>query len=149
MIEQATETTTIAASTQRCFEVVTDFEAYPEWAHDVKEVHVRDTDPQGRGLEVEFRAEALGRTTHYTLRYDYSQAPQRLTWSLTKGDLMTSCDGFYQFTPSLADPAETHVVYDLAIELVMPLPGFVKRRAEVRILNTLKELKTRVEAGEA
>ena len=38
------------------------------------------------------------------------------------------------------------VVYDLSIELVVPLPGFVKRRAEVRILNTVKELKARAEA---
>jgi hypothetical protein len=29
---------------------------------------------------------------------------------------------------------------------VVPLPGFVKRRAEVRILNTVRELKTRAEA---
>jgi len=35
---------------------------------------------------------------------------------------------------------------DLAIELVVPLPGFVKRRAEVRILNTVRELKVRAEA---
>ena len=27
----------------------------------------------------------------------------------------------------------------------LPLPGFVKRRAEVRILNTVKELKARAE----
>ena len=40
----------------------------------------------------------------------------------------------------------TDVVYDLSIELVVPLPGFVKRRAEVRILNTVKELKARAEA---
>jgi len=38
------------------------------------------------------------------------------------------------------------VRYDLTIELVVPLPGFVKRRAEVRILNTVRELKTRAEA---
>ena len=38
------------------------------------------------------------------------------------------------------------VRYDLAIELVVPLPGFVKRRAEVRILNTVRELKVRAEA---
>ena len=36
--------------------------------------------------------------------------------------------------------------YDLAIELVVPLPGFVKRRAERRILNAIKELKAFAEA---
>jgi len=38
------------------------------------------------------------------------------------------------------------VSYDLAVELIIPLPGFVKRRAEMRILSTLKELKTRSES---
>ena len=36
--------------------------------------------------------------------------------------------------------------YDLEIDLAIPLPGFVKRRAEVRILNTVRELKVRAEA---
>ena len=45
-----------------------------------------------------------------------------------------------------SEPGATDVVYELSIELVVPLPGFVKRRAEVRILNTVKELKTRAES---
>ena len=59
---------------------------------------------------------------------------------------MRACDGAYVFTPSDNEPASTHVTYELSIELVVPLPGFVKRRAEVRILNTVKELKTRAES---
>jgi len=147
MADQATQTITIAATPQRCFEVVLDFDAYPEWARDVKEVHVLDTDPDGRATEVEFRASALGRSTHYTLRYDYSGAPERLSWSLAKGDIMKACDGAYRFVPSATEPGGTDVTYDLSIDLVLPLPGFVKRRAEVRILNTVKELKARAEAG--
>ena len=33
------------------------------------------------------------------------------------------------------------VRYDLSIDLVVPLPGFVKRRAEHRILNAVNEMK--------
>jgi len=51
------------------------------------------------------------------------------------------------YTVSPTSDGGTEVRYDLAIELVVPLPGFVKRRAEVRILNTLRELKTRAEVG--
>ena len=40
----------------------------------------------------------------------------------------------------------TQVFYEIEIELVIPLPGFVKRRAEQRILDTVKELKTRAES---
>ena len=65
---------------------------------------------------------------------------------LVQGDIMRACDGMYTFTPSTADPGWTDVEYSLSIELVVPLPGFVKRRAEVRILNTVKELKARAES---
>ncbi|MFN8024358.1 MAG: SRPBCC family protein [Acidimicrobiales bacterium] len=144
MAEQASQTTTIAASPERVWAIAADFESYPEWAKDVKDVVVRARDGEGRPTEVEFRASALGRSTHYTLGYDYSQAPDRLAWSLVRGDIMSTIDGAYVF--SRLDDGGTEVRYDLVIELVVPLPGFVKRRAEVRILNTVRELKARAEA---
>ena len=50
MAESATQTITIAASPERCFAVATDFPHYPEWAKDVKEAVIRETDDQGRVL---------------------------------------------------------------------------------------------------
>ena len=128
MLDQATETETIAASPQRCFDVAIDFERYPEWAHDVKEANVLERDAQGRAIKVEYRASALGRSTHYTLAYDYSQAPERLSWTLAEGDIMRVIDGAYDFS---GEGGSTRVTYSLKIELIVPLPGFVKRRAEV------------------
>src|SRR5262245_39843262 len=146
MVESATQTVTIAATPQHCFEVATDFASYPEWAKDIKEAIVRERDAEGRATEVEFRASALGRSTHYTLAYDYSAAPEKLSWQLVRGDITRAIDGAYTFSPSSTDPGSTDVAYDLSIELVVPLPGFIKRRAEVRILNTVKELKVRAES---
>ena len=144
MAETASQTTTIAAAPERVWAIATDFERYPEWAKDVKDLIVRRRDDDGRPLEVEYRASALGRSTHYTLSYDYANAPAALAWSILRGDIMRTIDGAYHFSAT-ADGG-TEVRYDLAIELVVPLPGFVKRRAEVRILNTVRELKTRAEA---
>ena len=143
MADVARQTITVNATPEHCFAVVTDFEQYPEWAKDVKEAIMRAHDEQGRATEVEFRASALGRSTHYTLHYDYGEAPDSLSWKLVRGDIMRAIDGKYTFHTTAAG---TQVDYDLSIELVVPLPGFVKRRAEVRILNTVKELKTRAEA---
>ena len=40
----------------------------------------------------------------------------------------------------------TEITYRLVVDLKVPLPGFVKRRAEGRIMGTaLRELKVRVE----
>ncbi|MBA3803583.1 MAG: cyclase, partial [Acidimicrobiia bacterium] len=60
-----------------------------------------------------------------------------------RGDIQRAIDGSYHFDHA---DGSTQVRYDLSIELVVPLPGFVKRRAEVRILNTVRELKTRAES---
>lgn len=147
MPEQATERTVIAAPLERCYEVAADVERYPEWANDVKEATVLERDDQGRPLEVAFRTAAMGRSTNYTLRYDYDQAPNRLAWRLVSGDLTRVLDGSYEFSPHPDDPGSTEVAYTLTVDLVVPLPGFVKRRAETKILRTaLPELKARVEA---
>lgn len=144
MAEQASQTTTIAASPEAVWTIATDLERYPEWARDVKDVTIHARDDEGRPTEVEFRASALGRSTHYTLAYDYAQAPSILRWEMLRGDIMSRIDGAYHFSPT--SDGGTEVRYDLSIELVVPLPGFVKRRAEVRILNTVRELKARAES---
>ena len=144
MAETASQTTTIAAPPDRVWAIAADVEHYPEWAKDVKDVVVRGRDDQNHPIEVEFRASALGRSTHYTMSYDYSDAPAVLSWSMLRGDIMRTIDGAYHFSPTT--DGGTEVRYDLIIDLVVPLPGFVKRRAEVRILNTVRELKVRAES---
>ena len=144
MAETASDTITIAAAPDTVWAIATDIERYPEWARDVKDVVVTARDSDGRPTQVEFRTSALGRSTHYTLQYDYSHAPQILAWTMVKGDIQRSIEGAYRFEPT--NDGSTLVQYDLAIELVVPLPGFVKRRAERRILNAIKEMKAYAEA---
>jgi ribosome-associated toxin RatA of RatAB toxin-antitoxin module len=144
MADQATERTTVKASPERCFAVATDFERYPDWARDVKEALVRGRDDEGRGTTVAYRVAAMGRSARYTLAYDYAGAPRRLSWSLAEGDIFRRLDGTYLFEP--VDEG-TEVMYHLAVDLVIPLPGFVKRRAEGRIIGTaLDELKRQAES---
>lgn len=143
MVDSASETQIIAASADRCFDVAVDVERYPEWAPDVKEAVVRERDSQNRPLLVEYRASALGRSTHYTLKYDYAEAPKVISWHLDQGDIMRTIEGSYRFEPA---GEKTNVTYALSVELIVPLPGFIKRRAEWRILHTLKELKVRCES---
>jgi uncharacterized membrane protein len=144
MAETATEYIAIDAPPERVWDVAADVEHYPDWAKDIKDVVVRSRDDQQRPLEVEFRASALGRSTHYTLAYDYAEAPNVLSWRMVKGDIQRTIEGAYHFGAD--GKGGTVVKYDLVIELASPLPGFVKRRAEVRILNTIRELKVRAES---
>jgi len=140
------ERMSIGASPENCFAVLTDFDRYPEWAGDIKAVTVDERDGEGRATLVTFRAAAFGRSTSYTLRYDYHDAPHELSWVQVGGDLTRRLDGSYLIEAS--DGGTTDVAYRLVVELRVPLPGFVKRRAEGRIMGTaLWELKARVEDG--
>lgn len=146
MEEQVAERMIIRGTPEDCFAVLTAFDRYPEWAADIKAVHIEETDAEGRALVVDFRAAALGRSTSYTLRYDYSAAPGELSWVQTDGDLTRRLDGSYHLSP--AGEGSTEIVYKLVVDLKVPLPGFVKRRAENRIMSTaLRELKAVVESG--
>jgi ribosome-associated toxin RatA of RatAB toxin-antitoxin module len=144
--DQASQRLPIAASPRQLFEVVTDFDHYTDWIRDLKAVEVVSRDDEGRAVEVRYRAAAMGRSTSYTLRYDYADAPRSVSWRLVEGDIMRRLDGAYEFLPVTDDSDRTDVVYHLSVELVVPLPGFVKRRAESKIMhNALRELKAHVE----
>jgi uncharacterized membrane protein len=146
MADEATQQMLIDASPQRIWEVLTDFDDYPSWAHDLKSVTVVERDDEGRPRDVAFRAAAMGRSTSYTLRYDYDRAPDVLAWRLVKGDITRKLDGSYELRPLDDSPGRTEVIYHLAVDLLVPLPGFVKRRAEARIVHTaLRQLRSHLE----
>jgi ribosome-associated toxin RatA of RatAB toxin-antitoxin module len=141
--ELATERMVVTATPEQCFAVVSDVERYPEWAADIKQVVIERRDDEGRPGEATFRAGAFGRSTSYTLSY-FSKAPRILAWKQTSGDLTSKLDGSYRF--DAAGDGSTEVTYTLEVELRVPLPGFIKRRAQSRIMHTaLEELKARVE----
>jgi ribosome-associated toxin RatA of RatAB toxin-antitoxin module len=143
--EHATEHLNVAADPQRCIAVALDFDQYPAWAPDIKASEVLERDGRGRATRVSFRAAAMGRSASYILRYSYSEDNQRIAWTLEEGDIMRALDGTYVFEP--AADGTTDVTYHLTVELVVPIPGFVKRRAESKIMGTaLRELKHRVES---
>lgn len=144
--ESAKVSTLVSARPDECYAVAIDIGTYPEWAHAISGVEILDHDNDGRVATARFVAEAVGRRTQYVLRYDYSDAPFRLGWSQVAGDLTSSVDGAYAFMPSPDDPRSTLVSYELAIGLVLPLPGFVKRRAEAKIVEAaLGKFRRRVE----
>jgi hypothetical protein len=143
MPDEAHERISVAAPPERCWAIATDYERYPEWAKDVKHVAVLERDGENRGNKVEYRVAGLGRSIHYVLQYDYGEAPQAFSWKLIEGDILRQLDGRYGFE---ADGEGTRVTYDLTIDVAIPLPGLIKRRAAGMIMGTaLRELKKEAE----
>lgn len=143
--DEAIEHIRIEAEPQRCFDAVIDFERYPVWATDVKQAEIVDRDADGRGSRVRYQISALGKTIGYVLDYDYGAAPRELSWTLVEADMLKRLDGSYRFDP---DGSGTAVTYRLVVDLSIPLPGFMKRKAAAMIAqNAMKEFKRHVETG--
>ena len=145
MPDQTTQTITIDVPPERVLEVVLDVAHYPEWATDIKSVEILRNDLDGRAGLVAYRAAAMGRSTSYQLRYYFGSNPLRVSWRLAEGDVVSRMDGEY-ILQAAGDGSSTVVTYHLSVDMRVPLPGFVKRRAEARIVHTaLGELKSRAE----
>lgn len=146
MAEQATERMVVDASPDKVWAVLTDFVDYPSWAHGLKSVTVRSRDEQDRPLDVTYRAAAMGRSTSYTLRYDYRDGPRALRWTLVESDIVRALDGSYELNPVDGNSDKTELTYHLEVDVAVPLPNFVKRRAEGRIFHTaLDDLRDHLE----
>ncbi|MGI9616533.1 MAG: SRPBCC family protein [Acidimicrobiales bacterium] len=129
--------TTVSAPIEACFQVVIDLEAYADWVEGISAVEVQERDDQGRPLRARFEASGIGRRSAYVLEYDLSDAPNRLAWQMVEGDLTSRLEGAYLFEPSPTTPpggVATDVTYELIIDLAVPLPGYIKRRAEDKII---------------
>jgi hypothetical protein len=145
MSDEARESIHIEASPEQCYAVAIDFDRYPEWATDVKEVEVLDRDGEGRGTRVRYEISALGKTIGYVLAYEYADAPEGFSWVLEKADYLRRLDGSYSFD---AEDGGTRVGYVLFVDVSLPLPRFMKRAAAGMIVdNAMKQLKRYLEAG--
>ena len=151
-VEHTVSSVLVQGTVDACFAVGLDVSAYPEWVENLRTVEVLTSDEQGRPATVRFEAEGLGRMSSYVLAYDLSDAPHKLAWNLVSGDLTREIEGRYLFHDMTEESglAQTEVEYELTIDLAVPLPGFVKRRAEDKIVKSaLERFKERVEGSPA
>ncbi|MFN2555426.1 MAG: SRPBCC family protein [Nitriliruptorales bacterium] len=138
----AREETLVAAPPHKVMQVIGDFERYPDWAQNVKEVEVRERDEAGRPGQVWYRVDAWIMDITYVLAYAYEES--RLTWHLVEGEQLEALTGEYLL---VEEGGSTRVHYTLEVDVAFPLPGFLKQRAAKLILETgLGDLKRRVES---
>lgn len=124
--------------------VIADLESYPEWVSAARSVEVLDKLPDGRARTARFVLDAGVVKDTYTLAYTWRPDGRAVSWSLVAGELQKAQDGTYELI-ALPD-GTTQVVYELTVDLNIPMIGMFKRKAEKVITDTaLKELKKRVE----
>jgi hypothetical protein len=144
MGDRTTSSVSVGADRQRVMAVIADFAAYPQWASAVRSAEVLSRDADGRPSRVRFSLDAGMIKDSYVLGYDWD-GDSGVRWDLAEpGSVISAMSGSYAL---VKQPASTEVTYELSVDIRMPLPGMLKRRAEKVIIDTaLKGLKSRVES---
>lgn len=147
MADSTSSTTVIDAAPDQVLAVIADLESYPQWAGGVKDVTVTEYTEE-LPCAARFTVENGPIKDTYTLAYTWETTAQgtgTVSWTLVSSTALKALDGSYTLT---ASGEGTAVRYDLAVELAVPLPGILKRRAQKAIVTTaLKDLAAQVSAA--
>jgi hypothetical protein len=146
MADQSTQSIDIDAEPAAIMAVIADFDNYPLWAGSVQKAVVLETAPDGRAKRVEFSLVAGPVRDVYELDYVWT-GDRQVEWTLVRGQMMKAQQGRYLLERTATG---THVTYWLSVDLVIPMLGQLKRKAERVVMDqALRELKKRVEAGQS
>ncbi|HET8767964.1 MAG TPA: SRPBCC family protein, partial [Pedococcus sp.] len=147
MAEHTSSSITIEAAPADVMGVIADFESYPEWATEVKDVRVLTEEGDGWADQVRFTLDAGAIKDTYVLDYEWDVTRNGtgvVSWGLVEASVLKTMNGSY--TLAAKGAAGTTVTYRLAVDVKIPMLGMLKRKAEKVIIDTaLKELKKRVE----
>jgi ribosome-associated toxin RatA of RatAB toxin-antitoxin module len=130
----------IEASPEEIIDVIADLEAAPEWSPPHQSVEILEVDGDGRPTKVKMKVKAAGITDEQVLAYTWGD--NEVSWSLISSGQQRSQDASYTLIP---DGERTKVKFELSVDPVVPLPGFVLKRAIKGTVDTgTKGLRDRV-----
>lgn len=143
MADRTAQTIHIDADPRTVMDVIADIASYPEWVSEYTEAEVLEADLEGYPKVARLVLDAAVLSDTMVLEYDWPPDRRSVRWSLVSSTLLKALDGAYRLTPTAAG---TDVTYELAVDLLVPMIGLLKRKAERRLTETaLNDLKRRVE----
>lgn len=143
MADKTAQTIYIDADPRIVMDVIADIASYPEWVSEYTETEVLEVDLEGYPLVARLVLEAAVLKDTMVLKYEWPADRRSVRWSLVSSALLRALDGAYRLAPN---GAGTEVTYELSVDLLIPMIGLLKRKAERRLTDTaLKDLKKRVE----
>jgi polyketide cyclase/dehydrase/lipid transport protein len=114
----------IEASRDEVLDVIADVESSPKYNSAQLAAEIVDTHDDGRPRQVKMKIKSAGIADDIVLKYTF--AGDAVSWSLVSAKQLKRQDGRYTLT---AEGDNTRVKFELTVDLSVPLPGFVLKRA--------------------
>jgi ribosome-associated toxin RatA of RatAB toxin-antitoxin module len=121
----------IEATPQEILDVIADVESLPEWsdAHQTSEVLERDN--KGRPKRAKAKVKTVGITDEQVIEYTWHD--DGVSWQLVSAKQQRSQNARYTLTP---EGDKTRVRFDITIDPLVPLPGFLLKKATKGAITT-------------
>jgi ribosome-associated toxin RatA of RatAB toxin-antitoxin module len=114
----------IEASPEEIIDVIADIESTPTWSPQYQSAEVLEAYDNGRPKRVKMKIKTAGITDEQVVEYTW--ADDVVSWTLVSAGQLKSQEASYTLT---ADGDRTKVRFDIAVDLSVPLPGFILKRA--------------------
>lgn len=140
---------TIGVPIEEFFDLVVDYERYPEFVPGIRACRVRDARGEKAGeKQVEYELDIGLKRIRYVLRHEEVR-PRLVRWTLVSGEMMKVSNGSWELT---AEGERTRAVYSVDIQIARPplLPQALVDRVSdeltrVTLPKTLEAFKARAE----
>ncbi|BBZ67706.1 MAG: SRPBCC family protein [Mycolicibacterium insubricum] len=143
MADKTAQTIYIEADPATVMDVIADIGSYPEWVKEYKETEVLETFADGNPKTARLVLDATVLSDTMVLEYEWAADRSWVRWWLVSSSLLRALDGAYRLAPA---GTGTEVTYELSVDLMIPMIGLLKRKAERRLTDSaLKDLKKRAE----
>jgi len=130
----------IEATPEEIMDVLFDLESLPQWSSVHREVEVLERDEQGHPSKSRQVVKLVGVSDEQELAYAVHD--DGVSWTLISAKQQRAQEGRYTLVP---DGDATRVSFELTIDLVAPVPGFLIKRGSKSLMDTAtKGLRKRV-----
>lgn len=114
----------IEASPEEIIDVIADVESTPSWSPQYQSAEVLESYADGKPRRVKMKLKTAGITDEQVIEYTW--ADDKVSWTLVSAGQLKSQDASYTLTP---DGDTTKVKFDITVDLSVPMPGFILKRA--------------------
>jgi ribosome-associated toxin RatA of RatAB toxin-antitoxin module len=121
----------IEATPNEIFDVIADVKATPTWSPQYQSAEILSTHPDGRPRQVEMKVKTAGISDTQVVEYTWTDS--KVSWTLVRAGQLKAQDASYTLTP---EGDKTRVRFDISVDLSVPLPGFILKRAMKGALET-------------
>jgi len=124
----------IEATPDEILAVLYDLESLTEWSSAHQEIEILERDEQGRPKRSRQVVKIVGVSDEQILDFDVYD--DGVGWTLVKSSQQKAQKARYTLTP---EGDSTRVTFDLSVDLMVPLPGFLVKKGAKGLMDTATE----------